>query len=251
MPMMAMTKAAINAGTSIAAMCTNYIPSTRHEIAASRFGVLQLPPEAWPDEVYPGYLAPIVTRGQGDAVQCRVARFGLVPHWCKDTKQAQDISRKTYNARGETAAEKPSFRGPWHKRQWALAPMSRFFEPCWEDSNSNGGRAVRWQIARRDGAPFAVAGLWEELLGDDATETITSFTLLTVNADGHALMGRMHRSGDEKRMPVILSPNQYAQWLNASTATAMAMMQRFDARLLAGSPCPVASTQQPQNLSLF
>lgn len=232
-------------------MCTNYTPSTRHEITASRLGVLQLPPEKWPDEVYPGYLAPVLTRGTGDALQCQVARFGLVPHWCKDAKQALDISRKTYNARSETAAQKPSFRSAWHKRQWALAPMSRFFEPCWEDSAANGGRAVRWQIGLTHGAPFAVAGLWEQWLGGGG-EAISSFTLLTVNADGHALMGRMHRPGDEKRMPVILLPEQYGQWLNATPQTAMGMLQRFGAEQLSGKPCPAASTvSTPQNLSLF
>jgi hypothetical protein len=28
---------------------------------------------------------------------------------------------------------------------------------------------------------------------------VTGVTMLTVNADGHAVMGRMHRLGDEKR----------------------------------------------------
>ncbi len=238
-------------------MCTNYTPSTRHEIMAARLGVLQLPPEQWPDEVYPGYQAPIVIRGQAGVPQCRVARFGLVPYWCRGAAQAQDISRKTYNARSETASQKPSFCNPWHKRQWALAPMAHFFESCWEDAAAHAGRPVRWQIGRADGAGFAVAGLWEEWHGSSAGESITSFTLLTVNADGHALMGRMHRPGDEKRMPVILVPDQYAQWLEASPQTAAAMMQAFDAGQLTGQPRPAQSRRAganpppPQNLSLF
>lgn len=239
-------------------MCTNYVPSARQEIAALRLGVQDMPHETWPDEIYPGYAAPVLVRGEGDAVLCRVAQFGLIPRWCKDAHQATDISRKTYNARSETAAEKPSYRGPWHQRQWALAPMQSYFDPCWEDAAHNGGRAVRWQMGMADGSPFAVAGLWEQWVQPQDGVITHSFTLLTVNADGHAIMGRMHRPGDEKRMPVIIRPADYAAWLQASPQQALGFMQTFDARGMSAQPAPkalpVRSPQKdstPQNLSLF
>lgn len=248
-------------------MCTNYVASTRQEIAAKRLGVLELPHEAWPDEIYPGYTAPILLRGQGegDVLQCRLARFGLVPRWCKDAKQAQDMGRKTYNARSETAFEKPSFRAPWHGRQWALAPMQSFFEPCWEEAPHNGGHAVRWQIARADGAAFAVAGLWERWVDPQDGVLLDSFSLLTVNADGHALMGRMHRAGEEKRMPVLVAETDYRAWLNATPHTAPGWMRAWPAEELQGRPAPRAPVRErpqkkcadpqvpepPQNLSLF
>lgn len=244
-------------------MCTNYVPSTRQEISALRLGVLELPHEDWPDEIYPGYAAPILLRGQGAGLVCRLARFGLVPHWCRDAKQAQDISRKTYNARSETAFEKPSFRGPWQARQWALAPMRGFFEPCWEDAVDNGGRAVRWQIARADQRAFAVAGLWERWVQPQDGSALDSFTLLTVNADGHALMGRMHRPGEEKRMPVIIGEPDYQGWLQATAQTAPGWMQAWPAVELVGHAAPravAASVHHAapesgvlpgQNLSLF
>ena len=245
-------------------MCTNYVPSTRQEIAAHRLGVVDLPHEDWPDEIYPGYAAPILLRGPGDSVTCRLARFGLVPRWCKDAKQAQDIGRKTYNARSETASEKPSYRGPWHARQWALAPMRSFFEPCWEDAAHNGGRAVRWQIALADQEPFAVAGLWERWVSPQDGEVMDSFTLLTVNADGHALMGRMHKPGEEKRMPVIIAEPDYRGWLEATPQSAATWMQAWPAAEMMGQAAPRAmrstrpnSGVEPsapatgQNLSLF
>ena len=219
-------------------MCTNYVPSTRQEIAAHRLGVVDLPHEEWPDEIYPGYSAPILLRGAGDGVICRLARFGLVPRWCKDAKQALDIGRKTYNARSETAFEKPSYRGPWHARQWALAPMRSFFEPCWEEAAYNGGRAVRWQIARADQAPFAVAGLWERWVNPQDGEVVDSFTLLTVNADGHALMGRMHQPGEEKRMPVLIAEQDCRNWLDATPQSAAGWMQAWPAEQLVGQAAP-------------
>jgi putative SOS response-associated peptidase YedK len=244
-------------------MCTNYVPSTRQEIAAKRLGVVDLPHEDWPDEIYPGYAAPILLRGQGDRVHCKLARFGLVPRWCKDAQQAQDMGRKTYNARSETAFEKPSYRAPWLGRQWALVPMRSFFEPCWEEAAHNGGRAVRWQIARSDLTPFAVAGLWESWRNPQDGTLLESFTMLTVNADGHALMGRMHKPGEEKRMPVLIAEADYQEWLNTTPQAAAGWMRAWPAVELQGRAAPRAaaraqptqtaqtSTVPGQNLSLF
>ena len=242
-------------------MCTNYVASTRQELAAKRLGVLELPHEDWPDEIYPGYAAPILLRGEGSEMQCCVARFGLVPRWCKNEAQARGIARKTYNARSETAFEKPSYRGPWQARQWALAPMRCFYEPCWEEAASNGGRAVRWQIGLADPSDFAVAGLWERWVQPQDGSVLDSFTLLTVNADGHALMGRMHKPGEEKRMPVLVAERDYAGWLNATPQTAMQWMRAWPAEQMRGQAAPTAAqatktaqaTQAVQgpNLSLF
>jgi len=239
-------------------MCTNYVPSARQEIAALRLGVQDMPHETWPDEIYPGYAAPVLVRGEGNTALCRVAQFGLIPRWCKDAQQALDISRKTYNARSETAAEKPSYRGPWHQRQWALAPMQSYFDPCWEEAAHNGGRAVRWQMGMADGSGFAVAGLWEQWVQPQDGVINHSFTLLTVNADGHAIMGRMHRPGDEKRMPVIIRSQDYTAWLQASPRQAMDFMQTFDAQAMSAKPAPRVvpvrvprEVPPPRNLSLF
>lgn len=232
-------------------MCTNYTPSARHEIAALRLGVIGLPTGSWPDEVYPGYAAPIVVRNtDGSGANCVLARFGLIPRWCRDQTQASTVARGTYNARSETVASKPSFRDPWRERQWALAPMQAFFEPCWENAKElHGGRAVRWRIGRADGAPFAVAGLWERWTHPDSGVVDMTFTLLTVNADGHAVLGRMHRPDEEKRMPAIVPAHAYASWLNACPETASSLLLPMLAEELSAAPAPRV-TESP-NLSLF
>lgn len=233
-------------------MCTNFVPSVRQEMAAMAPG-LALPAQDWPPETYPGYAAPLLMRDAAGALQWRVARFGLVPHWCKDRTQADSIARKTYNARSETAMEKPSFRTPWLQRQWAVVPLQRYFDPCWEEAPHNGGKAVRWHMALADGQAFGAAGLWDSWVNREDGEVLHSFTLLTVNADGHAVMGRMHRPGDEKRMPVLLAVHQFAEWLQASPAQAPHWMQAWPADGMVAAPAPRAETlpSGPRNLSLF
>ncbi len=235
-------------------MCTNYTPSARDRFAASRLALATLPEQYWPTETFPGFDAPILMGGGASPV-ARLARFGLVPRWCKDLAQATSLARQTYNARQETAFEKPSYRGPWRDQQWALVPMDNYFEPCWEDSALQGGRPVRWCISSADGAPFAVAALWERWM-DPAGGDVTSFTLLTVNADAHPVANRMHRPGDEKRMPVIIAPDDYVNWLNATPQQAKDFMRSAANDALVGKPAPAqrrvkAPADSDRNLSLF
>ncbi len=52
--------------------------------------------------------------------------------------------------------------------------------------------------------------------------------MLTVNANEHPVMQQFHRAGNEKRTPVILTPNQFSQWLDADEPQAMRMMNWRD-----------------------
>lgn len=227
-------------------MCTNFRPPNSRIVRDMRgFDGVQMPERAWPAETFPGYDAPIITRGaSGDApLVCAVARFGLVPRWSRDARHASQLSRHTTNARSETVAEKPSFRGPWRDRLYALVPMLHYFEPCWES-----GRALRWRIAPADGEPFAVAGLHERWTDRSTGETAHSFTLLTTSADHHPLMSRMHRPGEQKRMLVIVPPDQYALWLHATPEQATQSLQTARELPLEGMPDPhmAPSRQRPE-----
>jgi putative SOS response-associated peptidase YedK len=91
-------------------MCTNYVGTRNRAWVKTTFGI-EMPEHAFPPEAYPGYLAPIVRRNPQGKVECLLARFGLIPHWAKE----EAFGRRTYNARSETVAEKPSYRTPWRK----------------------------------------------------------------------------------------------------------------------------------------
>lgn len=195
-------------------MCTQFTPTRNDRWVHEHLGV-HLPTQPYPQETFPGYAAPIVLLNEQQQITCTLARFGLIPHWAKDADDAARIGRKTYNARSETVAEKPSYRTAWRKRQFAIALMDDFFEPNWET-----GRAVRWRIKRADGQPMGVASLWDQWVDTTTGEVVTSFTMLTVNADGHPVMGRFHRPGDEKRSVVVLEPEQFSDWLSADSKLA-------------------------------
>jgi putative SOS response-associated peptidase YedK len=102
---------------------------------------------------------------------------------------------------------------------------------------------VRWQIGRADQGLFAVAGLWESWRDPQDGTLLHSFTLLTVNADGHALMGRMHRPGEEKRMPVLIAEQDYRGWLGATPHSAAHWLQAWPADDMVGRAAPRLATR--------
>lgn len=232
-------------------MCTNYTPATpAHLIALAELGghgPIVLPGEGWSTETFPGYAAPILLRNPNGTTACALARFGLVPRWCKDAAQASTISRRTYNARSETVADKPSYRTAWRECRFALAPMLDYFEPCWES-----GRAVRWRLHRPGHAPFAVAALHEHWTDPDSGERLHSFSLLTANADAHPVLHRMHRPGDEKRRLVVVPPAKFGHWLDASSSEANEMLLGIPGDDLVGEPAaPPAWPQQVAQQTLL
>ncbi|NIC41282.1 SOS response-associated peptidase [Aquabacterium sp. A08] len=223
-------------------MCTHFSPTRNGSWTRATLGV-DLPSQPCPPETYPGYAAPIALKDGQGGVQCTLARFGLIPHWTQDTQAATQIGRKTYNARTETVAEKPSYRTPWRQRRFAIALLDDFFEPSWET-----GRAVRWRIQRADGQPMGVASIWDRWTDTDTGEIVTSFSMLTVNADGHPVMGRFHRPGDEKRSVVVLPPEQFQIWLSADVNEAMQMCAVPAGGTLTAEPAPQARPRAVQNL---
>ncbi len=219
-------------------MCTNYMPAVQRRYLKERFGV-DLPDFEFKPDTYPGYDAPVVrnvirlSEGEFPRRECIAARFGMVPAWASAEDAALPRPRfATHNARVETVGEKASFRHAWKNGQRCLIPVEAFYEPCWET-----GKAVRWKITLRDGHVFALAGIWERWQRDG--REVLSFSMLTVNADEHEVMKRMHRPGEEKRMPVIIAADDYARWLGASPEEARRLCQAYPAELMRAEADPV------------
>jgi putative SOS response-associated peptidase YedK len=220
-------------------MCANYRPVTAQDRLVMYFGV-ERPAQVVPPEVYPGGLAPFIVR-QRDRVQlardARIGLFGLLPVWAKDMA----FGRRTYNARSETMAQKPSFRDAWKLAQRCIIPAEAVYEPNWES-----GQAIRYAISRRDARPLGVAGLWGWWRNPSDGREWLSFTMITINADGHAVFGRMHRPGEEKRMVAILEEADYNTWLEAPADQAFALLRPFPAEALVAQPDPRAAGRGTQ-----
>jgi len=157
-------------------------------------------------------------------------QFGLVPRWVKSASDAKLRSTKLVNARSEIVTTSNNFRDAWLAGQRCIVPMMAFMEDDWRS-----GKAVPTRIARVDGKPMGVAGLWERWEGADG-EVITSYTLLTVNANSHALMHRYQQPGNEKRMVAILNEGAYDAWLSARPEKAREFMRAYPANWLTANP---------------
>ena len=157
-------------------------------------------------------------------------QFGLVPRWVKSASDAKLRSTKLVNARSETVTTSNNFRDAWLAGQRCIVPMQAFMEDDWRS-----GKAVTTRIARVDGKPMGVAGLWESWTGADG-QVITSYALLTVNANNHALMSRYQQPGNEKRMLTILSEGAYDAWLSARPEKAREFMRAYPANWLLANP---------------
>ncbi|MBG6072528.1 MULTISPECIES: SOS response-associated peptidase [unclassified Polaromonas] len=157
-------------------------------------------------------------------------QFGLVPRWVKSASDAKLRSTKLVNARSETVTTSNNFRDAWLAGQRCIVPMMAFMEDDWRS-----GKAVPTRISRVDGKPLGVAGLWESWTGADG-EVIVSYTLLTVNANSHALMSRYQQPGNEKRMLAILNEGAFDAWLGARPEKAKEFMRAYPANWLTANP---------------
>lgn len=212
-------------------MCSNFQPIKNHHADwVKKHFECELPNEQWREEAYPTYPAPFIYHENGKT-KCELAQFGLVPHWAPDKKK---YGLKTYNARSETVHEKPSYRSAWVERRFGLILMESFYEPNWES-----GKAVRWRIKRTDGEPSAAASIWERIIDKETGEVIFSFSMLTVNADGHEVMKHFHKPEDEKRSIVVLNNSEYSSWLKANHNEARALLNVAPNNYLVSEAAPI------------
>lgn len=206
-------------------MCSHYEAPTPEQLSQA-FGVE--PFEQGKLDLWPGYIGPLLRRPAhvdeqdeaSPAVEVLTGSFGLIPSWSKDKK----IARRTYNARSETVAAKPSFRNAWRRAQHCIIPAMAIYEPDWRT-----GKAIATRITRADREPMGIAGLWEQWNDPSSGQVLHSYTMLTVNADDHEFMSNYHRPEDEKRMVVILPRGLYHDWLAAPVEASSEFMRKYPA----------------------
>jgi putative SOS response-associated peptidase YedK len=143
-------------------------------------------------------------------------RWGLIPYWCADPKGG----RNPINAKCETVRDLPTFREAYRKRRCIL-PVDGFFE--WKAIKGQKAKQP-YAIAMTDGAPFGIAGIWENWKEPASGEWIRTFAIITI--DANELVAEIH-----DRMPVILPHEGYARWLGEE-ADPRDLMRPFPAELM-------------------
>ncbi len=141
----------------------------------------------------------VLTVVGGEKRRVGFMRWGLIPHWTKDSK----IGSRMINARAETVAEKPSFRNALRRRRCLVladgvlrVAKGRKEQKAHEDRHAV-GRAVR------------LRGTLGETWKDPEGTVIPSCTVITTTPND--LLKPIHN-----RMPVILSKEVEEFWLDDS-----------------------------------
>lgn len=162
----------------------------------------------------------VVRLNQNGERELASMRFGMVPAWAKDTK----IAASMINARAETVAQK--FRAPFETRP-CLVVADGFYE--WRDEGAKKKQA--YFITLKDNAPFALGGLWDRWQPRDGGEPLETFTIVTTPPNDFAT--QVHN-----RMPLILSPDMWADWFQ-SVETRARMMEPFPSEPMTMVPVTV------------
>ncbi|MFE9422942.1 SOS response-associated peptidase [Kitasatospora sp. NPDC006697] len=221
-------------------MCGRFAASTSPEDIVELFDVAQWDPE---EAVAPSWnVAPTqpvlavlerIPRGGGPAVrQLRRLRWGLVPAWSRTPETAV----KMINARADTVHEKPAYRQAFASRR-CLLPVDGYYEwqtfeaPATQHGAGRGkARKVPYFVHRADGAPLALAGLYEFWRdrahpADHPAGWLVTCSIVTTEAE--PLLAPIH-----ERMPLFLQPESFDDWLDP------ALDDPEHARTLLRAPAP-------------
>jgi putative SOS response-associated peptidase YedK len=153
--------------------------------------------------IAPTATIPIVIERVRGVREIGPASWSLIPEW----STTAELKYPTFNARSETAAEKPAFRDSLRTRR-CLIPATGFFE--WKDIN---GTKTPHFIRRTDSALCAFAGLYSWWTNPENGATRATATILT--RDSAHRLREVH-----DRMPVFVNPERFDRWLDPSAQQA-------------------------------
>jgi putative SOS response-associated peptidase YedK len=186
-------------------MCGRYASTIPPEAMRALFRYLEQPNFPPRHNIAPTQPIAIVRMTEGKR-QFALVRWGLIPSWVKDPRAFSLL----INARGESVNEKPAFRNAMKYRR-CLVPADGFYE--WK---REGETKRPYFVRRKDGAPIAFAGLWENWMGPNGEEVETAAIVTTTASRS---ISHIH-----DRMPVIVPPDAFNFWLDpkvdAQTAAA-------------------------------
>ncbi|MBS1250729.1 MAG: putative SOS response-associated peptidase YedK [Chloroflexi bacterium] len=178
-------------------MCGRFTLAVSPEELQAAFPNFHIPPDLPPSyNIAPGQPVPVLPNTREKKLTFH--KWGLVPSWAKDKNFG---GYNLINARGETVAEKASFRAAYRRRR-CLIPADGFYE--WRKEPSQRGKTP-YYIYLKNKNPFAFAGLWE-IWHSPYGDELHSCCIITTKPN--EVVKPIHN-----RMPVILAPEEYPLWL--------------------------------------
>ena len=182
-------------------MCGRFTLHTKAEALQERFNAQLEMTYAPTYNAAPSQALPVILTDNPGAIVS--ADWGFVPQWADGREGVKAV----INARGESVADKPFFRSAF-KSQRCLILADGFYEWQRSPGKTTGKTSAKipYHITLKTKEPFAFAGLWSRV-HNAAGALHTTFSIITTAAN--TLMHTIH-----DRMPVILSPEDEANWLN-------------------------------------
>lgn len=142
---------------------------------------------------------PVITNLNPETIE--LYSWGLIPSWSKDI----GIRSKTLNAKIETILELPSYKNYVQNRCLIIA--TAFYEWQWLDSK--GKQKRQYKITVEGNEVFAFAGIFNLWENPGSREILSTYSMVTTEAN--EIMAKIHNT--KKRMPVILTHENQANWL--------------------------------------
>jgi len=179
--------------------------------------------ESWEDGYYAmnGFNSepiPVMTSEHPHSIKSY--NWGLIPAWCKDEQQANELRKMTLNAKSETVFEKPSFRQSISGKR-CLVFVKGFYE--WKELNK---KKYPYYIHLKSQPVFTMGGLYDSWVNTSTGEIVNSVAIITTEAN--PLMADIHNT--KKRMPLIFDKEQEKNWLknDLDKEEIIRRMQPFD-----------------------
>jgi putative SOS response-associated peptidase YedK len=179
-------------------MCGRTALTTSPSDLREAFGLAETPVLAPHYNVPPSQPVAVVRVMRGKLGRhMELLQWGLVPFWAHDAK----IGHKQSLARIETVATAPAFREAIRKRR-CLVVVDGFYE--WKREGKKASHP--FLLRRPDGAPFALAGVWEKWVSKDG-EVLESCAIITQPS-------RPPVDAIHDRMPLVLERDTWDRWLD-------------------------------------
>ncbi len=199
-------------------MCGRFALKSPPAKLVERFGLDECADFTPRYNIPPGTDIPVIRQSPEGKRVLHLLRWGLVPHWAKDSS----IGNKLSNARGESVAEKPSFRDAFRRRR-CLIPADGFYEWKTEDKVKQ-----PYFISLKSGEPLAMGGLWESWRRPDG-EILRTACIITTGPND--VMEPIH-----DRMPVILRTEDWQAWLEEPVEAIQPLVRPYESDAMQAWP---------------